>query len=185
MWFSVRVTSASETALLLACPQALPVITDGDGGAAEGPLAHVTVLYPFKPPERLDDDDHRTLAGIFGATDPFVLRGSRTGWFDERVLYVAPDDPVPILALTGRVIAAYPDLPPYGGEFAEVVPHLTVAMERPVEELRAAEQRVRGRLPFEQHLDHVELWTGPAIDSTEGAVGWQRIRSYEFRPVVG
>lgn len=181
MWFSVRVASSFETALLLACPRALSAISGAVAGTAEGLLAHVTVLYPFKPSDEIDDDDHRTLGRIFGGTAPFVLRGSRTGWFGDRVLYVAPDDPAPIIALIGRVTAAYPELLPYGGEFVEVVPHLTVAMERPVEELRAAEQQVRARLPFEQPLDHVELWAGPPIDSTgAGAVGWRTIRSYGF-----
>ncbi|NYE71523.1 2'-5' RNA ligase family protein [Microlunatus parietis] len=173
--------STWETALLLACPEAEPVISGAVDGVVEGLLAHVTVLYPFKPPDEIDDHDHRTLSRIFGTAEPFLLRGSRTGWFGERVLYVAPDDPAPVLELIKRVTAAYSDLLPYGGEFAEVVPHLTVGMEHPIEELRAAEQRVLTRLPFEQQLDHVELWSGPAIDSTEGATGWHRIRSYAFR----
>jgi hypothetical protein len=179
------VANPGETALLLVCPQAEPAVagqrTTYDSAAQQGIPAHVTVLYPFKQLDAIDEDDHRRLETIFADLAPFLLRGSRTDWFDDRVLYVAPDDPSPVQDLTARVIAAFPDFPPYRGAFAEVIPHLTVGADRPIEELRAAELDVRSRLPFEQPLDHVELWTGPAVEGLGGPVTWRCLRSYPFR----
>lgn len=176
---------SGETALLLVCPQAEPAVagqrTNHDAAAQDGIPAHVTVLYPFKSLDTIDDDDHRRLETMFADVEPFVLRGSNTAWFDERVLYVAPDDPAPVHDLVSRVIASFPDFPPYRGSFAEVIPHLTVGHDRPLEELRAAERDVRSRLPFDQPLDHVELWAGPAVDGREAPETWRRLRSYPFR----
>jgi hypothetical protein len=96
-------------------------------------------------------------------------------------LYVAPDDPSPVQDLISRVVATFPDYPPYRGAFAEVVPHLTVGADRPIAELRAAERDVRSRLPFEQPLDHVELWAGPAVEGLDQPVTWRCLRAYPFR----
>jgi hypothetical protein len=179
------VENSGETALLLVCPQAESAVagqrTTFDSAAQEGIPAHVTVLYPFKPMDEIDEDDHRRLEAVFADVEPFVLRGSRTGWFDERVLYVAPDDPSPVHDLISRVVATFPDYPPYRGAFAEVIPHLTVGADRPIDELRAAERDVQARLPFDQHLDHVELWAGPAIEGLSDPVTWRSLRSYPFR----
>lgn len=179
----------SETALLLICPEAEPVVSHlrsrHDAAAQDGVPAHVTVLFPFKPLDALAADDHHRLESIFGAVEPFVLSGSRTGWFANRVLYVAPDDPDPVLALVSQVTAAYPDYLPYGGVFDEVIPHLTIGHDHPIEELRAAEHEVRRSLPFSQPLDHVELWTGPAVHGREEPAVWRYVRSYEFGRASG
>lgn len=171
--------------MLLVCPQAEPVVSRQrlrhDAAARDGVPAHVTVLYPFKPLELLDDEDHRRLEALFATADAFVLRGSRTGWFDDRVVFVAPDDPAPVRELTARVVEAFPDFPPYRGAFAEVIPHLTIGHDHPIDVLRRDEQEVQPGLPFDQPFDHVELWSGPAVDGREDAAAWRSVRSYPLR----
>lgn len=46
------------------------------------------------------------------------------------------------------VVQAFPERSPYGGQFPEVVPHLTVGDHGTVEQLHAAESAVRPHLPI-------------------------------------
>ena len=75
-----------------------------------------------------------------------------------------------------RVSAAFPEHPPYGGVFADVVPHLTIGHDHDVATLRAAEDAVSARLPFVQRVDEVELWSGPPPVSAHGR--WRLVRAY-------
>jgi 2'-5' RNA ligase superfamily len=112
-----------------------------DDGAAGMP-AHVTLLYPFVDDGALMEErvtEVREIAGRFPAFD-FGL--ARFGEFPDEppVLYLAPEPAEPFAALTRALTAAFPEHPPYGGAFAEVVPHLTLSWDEaaPLEEIRAA-----------------------------------------------
>jgi hypothetical protein len=175
----------TESALLLVCPGAGPAVSAArarlDSSARAGVPAHVTVLYPFRPVGLLGADDHHALEDAYAGVDAFTLRASGTAWFGDRVLYVAPDDPAPVLAVVEATVAAMPGAAPYGGAFAEVVPHLTVGHGHDVEVLRAAGRQVAEALPFTQHLDHVELWAGPALAGVVPEGSWHHVRSYPLR----
>lgn len=179
---------ATESALLLVSPGAEQAVSATrarmDSSARLGLPAHLTVLYPFRPVELLDTGDHHALERAYAAVDAFTVRAGSTAWFGERVLYVAPDDPAPFLAVIAATLAAFPGVAPYGGAFAEVVPHLTVGHDRPAGELREAERVVGAALPFSQHLDHVELWAGPAVSGPAPDGSWHHVRSYPLRPAT-
>lgn len=147
-----------------------------DRAAAFGVPAHVTVCFPFKPVALLSAADHERLANACAEVPAFLLRGERTGWFGHEVLYVEPEPADPLVLLVDLVAGLFPEYPIYGGEFAEIVPHLTVGVgER--EDLLAVERLVAARLPFEQEVSEVELWAGPPLDGPVGA-GWRRVRGY-------
>jgi 2'-5' RNA ligase len=128
-----------------------------DENARLGVPAHVTVLYPFVPAERVDADVLRRLESLFARVEAFDYRFSRTAWFGEDVLWLAPDEPAPFRGLTEKVHAAFPDHPPFEGVFDEVVPHLTVGHGVPTEALRAAERDVLPRLPVTGRARAVSL----------------------------
>lgn len=176
--------AATETALIIECPAAEAAVgrhrARHDWSAGVGVPAHVTVLYPFRAPEALSAADHERLTALFATVPAFHLRGERTAWFGEEVVYVAPDDPEPVLALMSAVTDAFPDCPPYGGIHEVVIPHLTVGDNSPVEELRAAEREVAGALPFVQEVTEIALWHGPAAGrpAASPSPGWRRVRAY-------
>ncbi|WP_367848861.1 2'-5' RNA ligase family protein [Rhodoferax sp. WC2427] len=91
-----------------------------------GVPAHITVLYPFMPPERIDRDVVQriqdAIAGI--AAFPFTL--GVVGRFPATA-YLAPEPAAPFIALTQSLAQAFPDYPPFGGEFETIIPHLSVA----------------------------------------------------------
>lgn len=175
-------TGPLESALLLRCPAAEPAVGAArarlDRAAAVGVPAHVTVGYPFRPVARLSAADHERLESLVAAAPSFTLTGSRTAWFGESVVYVAVEDPAPVIRLVDAVTRAFPEHPPYGGAFAEVVPHLTIGHDHAFDVLRAAEAQVAARLPFAQAVHEVELWCGPALASGRGP--WRRVRSYRL-----
>jgi hypothetical protein len=48
------------------------------------------------------------------------------------VLWLAPRGPSPFSALTRRVYQPFPGFPPFGGQFDEIIPHLTIGHGHPV-----------------------------------------------------
>jgi len=128
-----------------------------DSSAALGVPAHVTVLYPFVPPDRIDAAVTARLARVFGSVGGFDVVLDRTAWFDDRVIWLAPRDPEPFRELTRRVVAEFPEHPPYRGEFAGLMPHLTVGHGRPGADLVSAEDAVRPGLPVIDRADAVTL----------------------------
>ena len=172
----------TATALLLVCPVLEPAVADErarlDRAAQDGVPAHLTVIYPFKLLERVTEDDHHRLEALAAGCAPFSVVVGRSGWFGDEVVYLAPDDPEPVALLIRRVWSAFPDFPPYGGSFADPVPHVTVGHAHPLAELQAAERSIVARLPLTQRLDHLELWAGPDPEGRTEPEPWRRIRDY-------
>jgi 2'-5' RNA ligase len=143
----------ARTGLVIAVPEAErvvgPVRLRLDPNAALGVPAHVTVLFPFVPAYELDDGILGRVGAVVGKIEAFPYRFSRTAWFDHRVLYLAPDDDAPFRELTEAVFAEFPAFPPFEGMFDDVVPHLTVGHDEPLDVLSEAEDAVRRRLPVE------------------------------------
>lgn len=173
-----------ESALLVVCPEVdRHVRTERsrlDKAAQDGIPSHFTVIYPFKPLEHMTAADHRRLEELTQAHETFSIRLGRTGWFGRDVLFLAPDDPDPISQLIRRVGTAFPDHPPYGGQYAEPVPHLTVGHGHPVTELELAERSVSRELPLIEQVDHIELWAGAAVEGRVRPARWQHVRDYQL-----
>jgi hypothetical protein len=140
-----------QSALVIEVPEAEPAVgrlrLELDGNARLGVPAHVTVLFPFLPPDQLDHAVSGRLEQVVAVQQAFDYSFSRTSWFGEDVLWLAPDDPAPFRALTKEVFDAFPQCPPFEGVFDEVVPHLTVGHGTELDTLRAAERDVLPRLP--------------------------------------
>lgn len=60
--------------------------------------------------------------------------------------------------LTESIAARWPEAPPYGGQFAEVVPHLTVAHGQPPRVLDKMEVELAPRLPVTATVSSVSLF---------------------------
>jgi 2'-5' RNA ligase len=119
-----------ETALICRVPEAERYIARYrdryDPSARRNVPAHVTVLYPFMPPEHIDPEVLEQLRGIAHSVPCFSYRLAETRRFPV-ALYLAPDPDDSYAALTSAVFQAFPEYPPFDGKFATVVPHVTVA----------------------------------------------------------
>ena len=72
----------------------------------------------------------------------------RSAWFGDEVLWLASDAAQVFRSLTQLVWTAFPAYPPYEGQFAEIVPHLTIADHGAPGEMQAAERTVQPHLPI-------------------------------------
>jgi hypothetical protein len=140
-----------ETALIVEIPAAEPVVgrhrLELDANARLRIPAHVTILAPFMPRSAIGAEEQARLERVFATVKPFDFRLDRFGWFGTAVLWLGPEDPTPFAHLTSAVFGAFPDFPPFEGQFDEVVPHLTVGIDCPADAMRRAEQQIFPNLP--------------------------------------
>jgi 2'-5' RNA ligase superfamily len=120
---------------------------------SHGVLPHVTLLIPA-PPDA--DGAAETLASL----GPFEVAFARFGRFPG-TLWLAPDPVEPFVEMTRSLVARFPGHEPYGGEFAGITPHLTVAEG---EELSAAEAALEPLLPLRSRASSVVLFEQLAPD---------------------
>lgn len=128
-----------------------------DPSASAGIPAHATVLFPFLDGDRISTaviDDLRTLIGEHA---PFAVRFQECRRFPG-VLYLAPEPDQPLRALTETIVARWPEAPPYGGQFAEVIPHLTVAYSQQIRDLDEVEAALATRLPATATISSVTMF---------------------------
>jgi hypothetical protein len=119
-----------ESALIIVVPEAEPLVKAVrerfDWSAAQGVPAHITIDYPFIPPDKITPEVLADLREFFAQFAAFEFTLPETRRFPA-VLYLAPSPAEPFKALTQAVVERYPEYPPYGGEYADVTPHLTIA----------------------------------------------------------
>jgi len=131
-----------------------------DSAAAKGVPAHITVLYPFVSPDLLDAAVLAAVGETVSGVPRFAAELVRVAWFDERVVYVEPAPGRRFRELTVALWRRFPDWPPYGGEFSDVVPHLTIGHDGPGDVLAAAAADVESQLPIRFRVEGVSLMVG-------------------------
>jgi hypothetical protein len=151
----------TRSALVVTVPEAEAVVGGHravlDAVAARGVPAHVSVLVPFVEPELIDGAVLAAVREAVGAVPRFSAELVRVGWFGDRVVFLVPEPGERFRELTAGLWARFPRCPPYGGEFAEVVPHLTIGHDVAPVLLRAAAARVEVGLPIRFEVASVRL----------------------------
>jgi len=97
-----------------------------DASVRLGVPAHITVLSPFMPPARIDADVLARVHAALAAVPAFAFELAEVARFPATA-YLAPRPAAPFVALTEALARAFPDYPPFGGQFDTVIPHLTIA----------------------------------------------------------
>ena len=159
-----KMNMSIESALLIPIPETEALVArfriQYDPSAALGVPAHVTVLYPFKPPGELTKDVVQSLSDLFSRLPGFGASFTESRRFPG-MLYLSPEPASLFRHLTEIVAEHFPETPPYGGQFAEVIPHLTVAQVSEPQRLDvivvAFERAAQGRLPIQAKVKEVVL----------------------------
>ncbi|MGH9066505.1 MAG: 2'-5' RNA ligase family protein [Acidimicrobiales bacterium] len=133
------------------------------GGA---PL-HVTVMYPFLPPGRIDVGVHQGLAELAAGMDSFAYRLDHIGRFPG-VYFLAPEPVERFVQLTAGTQARWPSCLPYSGAYDQVTPHMTIGWG---EDPPAALDDLAPLLPMA--MEASELWL-----IVQGARGWRTDRRF-------
>jgi hypothetical protein len=84
----------------------------------------VTILFPFVDAGELDEPAVAELIAHFPAFDFELDRVER---FPDGTTWLRPMPSTPFVDLTAAVWQRWPERPPYGGAFDEVIPHLTIS----------------------------------------------------------
>jgi 2'-5' RNA ligase len=162
------VIGVSETALLVPVREAEPLVRhhrhEMDPVAPLGVPAHVTVLYPFLPPEDVDNAVCDAIAEVVDGFRAFDFALQEVRRFPDGVVYLAPEPTAPFVEITDALVARWPDFPPYGGAYATVIPHLTVAQTNGSDDVAALEAELNGGLPIPALADAVWLMEGQPKD---------------------
>ncbi|MFW6598805.1 2'-5' RNA ligase family protein [Propionibacteriaceae bacterium Y2011] len=137
---------------------------------APGVPAHVTVLVPFLELDRIDDSVTDWLSRLCaGIVAPEITLDDVRSF--PTAVWLHPAESDFFVDLTTRVAARWPDHPPYEGQHAEVVPHLTVAHAPRMRDRVAAE--LAPTLPIRRRVDGVHLFA-----YTRGS--WIDVRQFPF-----
>lgn len=164
---------AAESALVVLIPEAESLVgafrDQFDPSASVGMPAHITVLYPFKSPHELTPGVIRSLEELFSKSPIFGVSFAESRRFPS-VLYLSPSPDDAFRRLTEIVTECFPETPPYGGRFTDIVPHLTVAEVsdgQRLDEIAAEFDRLAGgHLPIRAAVSEIAL-----VDNASGS--WQ------------
>lgn len=127
-----------------------------DPSARYAMVSHVTVLFPFMPPALITSEVLGELRELFSGFDSFDFDLSEVRWFDQRVVYLSPAPAATFRQLASLVADAFPQYPPYEGEFDDVIPHVTVGEDAPLRYLRVAGWLAKWHLPITGRA--TEVW---------------------------
>lgn len=128
-----------------------------DPVAALGVPPHFTALFPFVRAGAVSERLLGELTDLFSGVAAFKHSLVSTAWFGEDVLWLRSDADDALRHLTEVLVRRWPEHPPYAGEHAQVVPHLTIAVGASVASMQAAEVAVRTTLPVVVDTTEVTL----------------------------
>lgn len=173
--FAVRVPSAEGVVAALR--------NRFDSTVQPGVPAHISVLVPFMDPARITPGVLAAAQEALSEVSAFEFKLSRVGRFPVTT-YLSPEPPAPFVSMTASLVRRFPGFPPYGGEHAGVIPHLTVAHGSAQNATTAAgllEEKVRSSRPIEARCTSVVL-----LENSTGQ--WQEMHVFELptsaRPLI-
>ncbi|MCG5442211.1 2'-5' RNA ligase family protein [Micromonospora sp. NIE79] len=154
----------TQTALIVPIPEAEDAVgrfrASLDRAASWGVPAHVTVLYPFLPPQQINEQALAVLREAFAGIPRFDVALTHVDWFGDAVLWLAPQPDLPFRDLTEAVWQRFPEAPPYAGAHSDVVPHLTIGHDAAKPVLSHAAETISAHLPINAAIDRVLLIAG-------------------------
>ncbi|RQX14664.1 hypothetical protein DDE19_22535 [Micromonospora ureilytica] len=167
----------TQTALIVPIPEAEEAVgqfrASLDPAASWGVPAHVTVLYPFLPPQRINEQALAVLRETFAEIPRFDVALTHVGWFGDAVVWLAPQPDRPFRDLTEAVCQRFPEAPPYAGAHSDVVPHLTIGHDAAKPVLSHAAETISAHLPINAAIDRVRLIAG-----TPDVSPWRTVREF-------
>lgn len=166
----------NESAIIVPVAEAEPLVGDWrrqyDQAAKFGVPAHITLLYPFRPPEQAVHEIP-PLREFFRKVAPFQFVLTEVRRFTATV-YLGPDQRARFVQIITQIAELWPDCQPYRGAFADIVPHLTVADKVDGAILDEVERSLRPGLPIPCRASEAQM----LFSSTEGS--WSHQATFRF-----
>jgi 2'-5' RNA ligase len=117
--------------------------------------AHITLLAPWVP--QPDTHDLARVADIARSVGPFEVKLSQLGEFQDGVIYLRPEPDTWLRDLTTRLTEAFPQFPPYKGQYGDVAPHLTLDRRSATVTPETVSATVRHLIPVTITVDRIDL----------------------------
>lgn len=157
-----------HSAILVPVPEAEELVGDWravhDPRARTGVPAHITLIYPWVPPEQIKPEHLEEMDELLAGQLPFDYTLDKVSWFGDRVLWLAPTPAKPFQNLTA-ILANHFGTPPWEGKFDEVVPHLTVGLSGYASSstLSEAADDLAVKLPLACHAAEIDVMCGDGV----------------------
>jgi 2'-5' RNA ligase len=169
----------TSTALLVPVPRLAPLIepwaSRHDPAFASGLPTHVTIQFPFLPPEQLTPSALATLTDVAASVPATSVEFAEVGMFpDGEVLHLLPRPDEVFRTLGRRLRDHWPDLLPYGGRHPDPTPHVTVGHEIPRARARHAARALMLAMPVRVPIHVVQVWAG------NGDGTWGRLATFRL-----
>ncbi|MGO9123411.1 MAG: 2'-5' RNA ligase family protein [Terriglobales bacterium] len=169
---------ANESAIIVPFPEVElivgPMRLQYDRAAQLGVPAHITLLYPFCPPQAVAGVIP-TLRDVCAAIEAFQFSFTELRRFPATA-YLHPDKAERFECMIRTLVKTWPDFKPYGGSFSDIIPHLTVADKVDDQTLNAVEDSLRHQLPIKCVTREVWLLT------SDDAGMWSRRAAFPLAP---
>lgn len=152
-------TRQRSTGLIVPVEAARPLTGPWAGLLPAANLAlppHITALWPFLPAEAVDDGVEREIEALVAGAAAFDFALARLSEFPD-VVFLSPEPAEPFVALTRLLWRRWPECPPFGGAYPEIVPHLTVALDPDPAIRQTIAGTLAGHLPLEARAESVLL----------------------------
>lgn len=117
--------------------------------------AHITVLAPWADKPTAEDLAH--VEHIAQTVAPFEIKLSRVGEFPDGTIYLRPYPDSQLRELTSRLSSAFPQFPPYSGQYDDVVPHLTLDRRSATVTPETVRASIDHLLPLTITVDRIDL----------------------------
>lgn len=138
---------------------------------------HVTLAFPFVPLREVTRATIETLRDLFAEVPAFEFSLARIRWFDDEVVYLEPVPTEPFVALTRRLQELFPVFVPYGGEFPDVVPHVTLTRHGNAGDRRVVAHFAPRYTPLSSRATHCWLMADHL-----GPDRWSIVEVFELAP---
>jgi 2'-5' RNA ligase len=155
-----------RTAILIAVPELAeftdrwrsvsPSSTRPDLALTDVVAPHVTVLVPWVPDPA--PEDVQRLQDAVAEVEPVELSFPAAGQFPNGTVWLRPEPFDRVRDLLRTVVAAFPECPPYGGEFPDPHPHLTISTHGGPAVLAEAQAVLAAEKAPAVRLDDLTLW---------------------------
>ncbi|CUR56563.1 conserved hypothetical protein [metagenome] len=117
--------------------------------------AHITALGPFL--RHTDEVAAARIAEIASSTPAFDFELAEIDTFPNGIIHLVPEPEGPFRELTTRLATAFPQCPPYAGEFSDTRPHLTLDARSAAVSEESTRALLGERIPVTTRADRLDL----------------------------
>lgn len=117
--------------------------------------AHVTLLAPWRRDP--SSSDLAKLAELFTSLEPFEYTVDTLNVFPDGIIHGLAEPAEPFVRMTTDLVKLFPDCPPYGGKFADIIPHVTLDAIGPDVDLDVVRRDLADLIPVHCLADEVQL----------------------------